>query len=659
MRLLRKGSVVLAIVAGMVLMGAADAARAEDPVAFGPSPVVDSAGVLGDQTDEVVASIDAAAERSGRQLFVAYVDTFTNPEAADEWATRTAIDNNMGSEDYLLAVAVDGRAYYLSAASDASLSDAELDRISLEVIEPRLRDEDWAGAAIAGAEAIAGDTGGGIGAGLIWFLVIAAAVVIVVAIVLARRKRKRASVDAGGVPLPSIDDLRRRAGSALVQADDALKTSGEELGFAVASYGDEATNDFRTALESAKSKVAEAFTLQQRLDDAEPDTDDERRAWYSAIIQLTDEADALLDEQAERFDALRDLERNAPEALARLESAATAVEGEVAPAAERLSGLRGQYGESALAPVADNPEQAQVRMTFARASLTAARTAVDAGQGGRAAVSIRAAEEAVDQAKLLSGAIERLAADLAAADQSLVAGVAELDRDVQTARSLNTESTNAIADRVAAEASEIRSSIGRPGRDPLALQARLEQVDAEIDAAVQGARDAAEQTARAQAQLDRSLAAARAQVNATEDYLVARRGAVGAEARTRLAEAGRLLVEAEATAPTDPAQALTTAQRADQLARSAMSLAQQDVGGFSGGMGGGFGGGGGSAGGDVFGAVLGGILINSVLGGGGGGGFGGGGFGGSGGGFGGGGRRSPGSFGGSGTRSRRGSGGRF
>ena len=662
MRLLGKGSVVLAIVAGMVLIGAAEAARAEDPVAFGSSPVVDSAGVLGDQTDEVVASIDAAAERSGRQLFVAYVDTFTNPEAADEWATRTAIDNNMGSEDYLLAVAVEGRAYYLSAASDASLSDAELDRISLEVIEPRLRDEDWAGAATAAAEAIAGDTGGGgLGTGLIWFLIIAAAVIVMVAIVLARRKRKRAAVDAGGVPLPSIDDLRRRAGSALVQADDALKTSGEELGFAVASYGDEATTDFRTALESAKGKVAEAFTLQQRLDDAEPDTDEERRAWYGAIIQLTDEADALLDEQAERFDALRDLERNAPEALARVESAAAAVDGEVAPAAERLSGLRGQYGESALAPVADNPEQAQVRMTFARDSLAAARTAVDAGQGGRAAVSIRAAEEAVDQAKLLSGAIERLAADLAAADQALVAGVAELDRDVQTARSLNTESTNAIADRVAAEASDIRSSIGRPGRDPLALQARLEQVDAEIDAAVQGARDAAEQAARARAQLDRSLAAARAQVNATEDYLVARRGAVGAEARTRLAEAGRLLVQAEATAATDPAGALTTAQRADQLARSAMSLAQQDVGGFSGGMGGGFGGGsgGGSAGGDVFGAVLGGILINSVLGGGGGGGFGGGGFGGGGfGGGGGGGRRSPGSFGGSGTRSRRGSGGR-
>ena len=165
---------------------------------------------------------------------------------------------------------------------------------------------------------------------------------------------------------------------------------------------------------------------------------------------------------------------------------------------------------------------------------------------------------------------------------------------------------------------------------------------------------------------NRGLATARAQVQAAEDYLVARRGAVGAEARTRLAEAGRLLVEAEGIAQVDPAAALATAQRAESLAGTAMSLAQQDVGGF-GGYGGGAGGGygapqRGSSGGDVFGAVLGGILINSVLGGGGGGGMfggssGGGGFGG--GGFGGGGRRSPGSFGGSGTRSRRGSGGRF
>lgn len=655
---------ILAIVAGVVLALAAPAAAwAENPVDFGSTPIVDTVGALDGSTDEVIAAIDRAADSSGRQLFVAYVDEFTNPEAADAWANDTAIANNMGVEDYLLAVAVEGRAYYLSADSEASLSDEELDRISLEVIEPELRDEDWAGAAIAAADAIAGGSGGaggggGLGWGWLWFLVIAGAVIVVVAIVLSRRKKAK-QVEAGPPP-PSVDELRRQAGSALVQADDAVKTSEEELGFAVASYGEQATAEFRTALDGAKAKVAEAFALQQQLDDAEPDTDEERRAWYGGIIRLTGEADALLDEQAEHFDALRALERNAPGELERVRAESQAAEVAIAPTAERLEALAAQYAASTIAPIADNPAQAEARLAFARQALDQASAAITEGRPNDAAVGIRAAEESVDQATLLAQAVERLGTDLAAADHAITAGVADLERDVQTARGLGDAGTAQLADRVATDAAQLRAAIGAPGRDPLAAQARLEQVNAEIDAAIAGARDAAEQLARAQAQLGRTLAAARAQVQATEDYLVARRGAVGAEARTRLAEAGRLLVEAEGLAASDPAAALATAQRAESLARTALSLAQQDVGGFGAGMGGGFGGmpGGGGGGGDLFGAVLGGILINSVLGGGGGGGFGGGFGGGRRGGFGGGGR-SPGSFGGSGTRMRRGGGGRF
>ncbi|MFD4422796.1 TPM domain-containing protein [Agromyces sp. NPDC058484] len=652
----RHRSVALAIIAGAVIaLAAPTAAWAEDPVDFDATPIVDTVGALDGSTDEVVAAIDRTADSSGRQLFVAYVDEFTNPEAADAWANDTAIANNLGAEDYLLAVAVTGRAFYLSAASDASLSAEEIDRIGLEVIEPELRDEDWAGAAIAAADALdggAGGGGGGWGWGWVWFLVIAAVAVAIIAIVLARRKKRTQAGEGApdGVPPPSIDELRRDAGGALVAADDAMKTSEQELGFAVASYGEGATADFRAALDAAKAKVGEAFTLQQQLDDAEPDTDEERRAWYGGIIRLTGEADALLDEQAERFDALRDLERNAPAELERVRAQADAARAHIAPSAERLAALTPQYAASAIAPVADNPAQAEARMTFARRSLEEASAAIAEGRPNDAAVEILAAEEAVDQATLLADAIERLAADLGAADEAVADGVADLERDVQTARGLGDANAAALADRVAANAAQLRGTVGAPGRDPLAVQTRIEQVNAEIDTAIAGARDAAEQLVRAKAQLGRSLTAARAQVQATEDYLVARRGAVGAEARTRLAEAGRLLVEAEGAATSDPAAALATAQRAESLARAAMSLAQQDVGGFGGMPGGG-------SGGDVFGAVLGGILINSVLGGGGD--FGGGGFGGGRGGFGGGGRRSPGSFGGSGTRSRRGSGGRF
>jgi hypothetical protein len=661
-----RGSAVLAVAGALALaLGAPAIAWAEDPVGFGASPVVDTVDALGGQLGEVEAALDQAADSSGRQLFVAYVDEFTNPEAADEWANDTAIANNMGQEDYLLAVAVEGRAYYLSADGAASISDEELNRISAQVIEPELRDENWAGAAIAAADAIArgsAGAGSGIGWGWVWFIVIAGAVVAIIAIVLARRRKAKQGEGGGpgAPPQPSIEELRREAGGALVEADDAVKTSEEELAFAVASYGEAATADFRTALEASKAKVREAFALQQQLDDATPDTDEERRAWYGGILRLTGEADAMLDEQAEHFDELRALERNAPAELERVRAEADATDPAVPRAAERLQALTAQYAATAVAPIADNPEQARSRLAFARETLDTAATAVAEGRMNDAAVGIRAAEEAVDQAKLLADAVERLATDLAAADEAVAAGVADLERDVQTARGLGDAGAAQLADRVAADAAELRIAIAGPGRDPLAAQARIEQVNAQIDTTIAGVRDAAEQAARARAQLGRTLMTARSNVQAAEDYLVARRGAVGAEARTRLAEAGRLLVEAEAVAATDPAVALATAQRAESLARTAMSIAQQDVGGFGAGMGGGFGGPtGGGGGGDLFGAVLGGILINSVLGGGGGG-FGGGGrSGGFGGGFGGGGRRSPGSFGGSMTRSRRGGGGRF
>ncbi|WP_430646066.1 TPM domain-containing protein [Agromyces sp. GXS1127] len=675
MRSVRGGSIAFAVLVGLGLALSPVGASAEEPVEFGAGPIVDTVGALtAAETAEVEAAIDEAAGRSGRQLFVAFVSEFEDPADAGTWATQTANDNNMGSEDYLLAVAIDGRAYHLSAAEDASLSAADVDRIAVREIEPHLRDGDWAAAAIAGAEAIGGGSSGG-GLGWLWLLLlVGVAVAIVVAIVLARRRsRDRAAVEEpAGPPAVPLEELRRRVGGALIAADDALKTSEEELGFAVASYGEEATAGFRAALGTAKEQVREAFGLQQRLDDHEPDTEAQQREWYAEILRVTGEAEDLLDAHAERFDALRALEQNAPQALARVEEAIRAAEAAIGPAAARLNALSSHYAPEALASVADNTEQARARVAFGRDSAAEASAAIARGETSAAAVDIRAAEEAADQARLLADAVERLAADLAAADRAVAAGVDDLETDVRTARTMSDAGLGQLADRVEAEAAALRADLAATGRSPLALSARLDGVNREIDAAIQGARDAAVQAQRTRADLDRTLLAARSRVQAAEDYMVARRGAIGAEARTRLAEAGRLVVEAQSLAAADPARALAAAQRADGLAEQAMSLARQDVGGFGDGFGGGAAPGGfgvpsgrGSSGGDLFGAVLGGILIDSMLGGGRGGGTTGGGFGGGrssggfGGGFGGGGRRAPGSFGGSATRSRRGSGGRF
>lgn len=153
---------------------------------------------------------------------------------------------------------------------------------------------------------------------------------------------------------------------------------------------------------------------------------------------------------------------------------------------------------------------------------------------------------------------------------------------------------------------------------------------------------------QAAAVLDQALLAARSGIAAAGDFITTRRGAVGSEARTRLAEAQRHLDLAVGQAADDPTAALREAQYADSLAQEALRLARPDVSGWSSPHELSPRGGAGPAGVDLAGLVLGGILF--------------GGRGGWGAGSGGGGRRrglSPGSFGGSGTRGRRGGGGRF
>ena len=680
-----------------VLLGAgATAAWADSPVQLGSARIADSAGILdGSERAMVTDSIDDLATEHGVDLWVVYVPTFTDPSDAEGWANQTAEDNNLGPNQYLLAIATEDRAYYLSGDSSGPVSGDQLTEIEQRLILPQLRDEDWAGAGVAAAQGLGsavdgGSTGAaGSGGSTGWLTVLLIVVVAVVAVVLLVVFLRRRRVAAGQGPAPTgragapvdpltttpIPELERLAGSALVQTDDAVRTSEEELGFATASYGEQATAAFTAALAGAKEQLTQAFALRQRLDDAEPDTEQQQRDWNIEIIRRCEHANHVLDEQAASFDELRALERNAPAAVEELRARTAAAEPAVQTARETVTALQARYTPDALITVLDNPSEAAERLTFATAAVADASARLAAGDSGEAAVGIRAAEEALDQSTQLTGAVKRLQADLTAAEQQVAARLAELDGDVAAAAG-QADPTGGLAAAVAstsATVAQVRTALGA-ANNPIALLARLDAANAQIDGALQGVRTAAEQRQRAVAALGQTLQTAQAQVSAAEDFVVSRRGAVGPEARTRLAEAGRTLVQAQGLAPNDPTQALSFAQRATSLAGQAVQLAQADLGQFqnqsAGGLDGMFGGGGQGGGNGMLGAVLGGILINSVLGGGGGGGSrsGGGMFGGGGGGsrsrsgggiFGGGGRsRSAGSFGGGGTRSRRG-GGRF
>ena len=672
----RRAAAWMAVAAVAATIFSGSVAVATPPVTLGPDYVLDDAGVL--SSGEVSAAegrLERLKAETGLDLWVVYVDHFTDPAASADWANETAEDNGLGVTQYLLAVATDGRQYYLSGDSEGPLTEEQLGAIEQERIQPALAQEDWLGAATAAADGITAAEGGASGGNesgaaggaswLTWLLVVVVVIVgIVLLVMFLRRRRKNGAVTGapGSAPQLSIEDLERRVASLLVETDDALKTSAQELGFAKAQFGDAATAEFEAALATAKQSLDEAFSLKQQLDDATPDAESDTRAWNERIIALCESANALLDEKAAAFDELRKLEQNAPEALARVHEERAKAAEELDEAGRRLQTLQSSYAHEALATVTDNPEQARQRLAFADEQLAAAQAAIGAGNGGQAAVGIRAAEEAVGQAELLEKAIDQLATNLAEGERSATALVAELESDIAAAAALP-DPDGRVAGVVAATRQQLeaaRTHLTGTAKRPLVALQSLEAANTQIDALTQGVRDAEAKAQRARQMVGQVILQAQAQVSTAEDYITARRGAVGAEARTRLAEAGASLARAQALQSGDPEQAMQHAQRADQLAGLAIQLAQGDVGAFGGaGAGGGmFGGGQSSGGSGMLGAVLGGIVLNSMLGGG----RSSGGSGGLGGMFGGGssggGGFRPGSFGGGGTRARRG-GGRF
>ncbi|MEV7131605.1 TPM domain-containing protein [Arthrobacter sp. NPDC093128] len=647
----------------------ATAAWAEDPVTI-PSGqnIVDNANVLGGRKAEVQEAIQKLLKDDKYNLYVVTVKKFENPTDPKAWAQEVAKSKGMGKADVILAMSDEGK-YYFAPSSTSSIA-SKTSNISQNALATNLGagKRDFAQAAIDTASAV-GDAAGG-GSGTVSSGDGAGAAVLVGAGVVAaggagaylyfRNRRKKAAIASSASYGPqgaeldplaslSVDDLRKKSGSLLIEADNAINSSEQELGFAQAQYGDAAVGNFTKALQEAKGHMSESFKLQQQLDDHIPDTEEQQRSWLGEIIRRSEAALASLQEQKADFDSLRELEKNAPQALAAVNTGAQEADARIATAEQTLMTLRAKYADSALVQVSDNIGQAKERLAFVQNATSTAQDKLASGESSLAAVAVRAAEESLHQTKVLIDAIAKVSGSLDEARNSLEAAVVDTAQDLAQAKAIiqsgaHPELAGPVAG-VEAALAQVKTEIQGGKIDPIATLERVETVHQALDQSLSGIRDQQEQARRAQASLQQTIMSAQAQISATSDYITARRGGVGTEARTRLAEAQRNLDYALSISRNDPVTALTYAQQAHALAAQAAQLAQGDVDsfgyanqGYGRGGGGMFGGGGG---GGLGGAILGGILINSILNGGSGGGWGGGhsdggGWGGDGGGGGGG-----------------------
>ncbi|MER5446190.1 hypothetical protein ABT052_13390 [Streptomyces sp. NPDC002766] len=357
-----------------------------------------------------------------------------------------------------------------------------------------------------------------------------------------RRSRTRTTPAAGRlVPaaLPDPAELDGRTRVLLTEADDRVRADGEQLGFAEERAGAEAVAPFARALEGAEAELSAAFRMRQRYDDGVPDDDTARRHTLAGIVGRCTEAVRRLDAEREAFDRLRALESDGlGPALEIAEARFRDLTGRTAAAEATVADLTARHGRTATSSVAGHVEQAKDRLVSATTRLNQARQSSDLGEGEQAAQHLRTAEEDIALAASLIDAIDRLDAALTSAASLVPAALTGAEAALAGRRDPG-------ADRVLAA---VREDLTTGAYDPLdALRHIVRAVGPPPDGVLSAA----------------AWLVARTSVTAADDFVTTHRGLVGAEARTRLAEARRLLL-------TDP-------PAADTLAGQALDLAEQDT----------------------------------------------------------------------------------
>jgi hypothetical protein len=415
----------------------------------------------------------------------------------------------------------------------------------------------------------------------------------------------------------------RRAGAALVAIDERIRTTSDELVYAEAELGTDATRPVREALDAVRQHLAEAFHLHQLNHDDIPDTSEELRTRSARILQLCEWAEELLDDRTEALAGPIERARRAPEIIAGIRSDAERLSTRLPQVKSTLDRLRLRYSAEALRKVSGNHDEARQLLEFALHGAEVSERRRESGQREQANLALETAIEAVRRATTLVEAVDSFEIEALRAESTLDAIVLDSREDLAAARDI------ASVPAVAAAMTTLEKELGAltPAGslpDPFSELTRLREANSALDAAVARARERAARPVVPESHVRHAVEDADRQIGVARSVISGHRGWIGADARTRLAEAERIRLDlataiAGPVAEDDREQVLAAARRSGMLAAEALQLAQRDIDssrpgggdGYGGGWGGGRGGRGG--GGDVMGGILGGLVIGSIL----------------------------------------------
>nr|VDG63139.1 Uncharacterised protein [Streptococcus thermophilus] len=603
--------------------------------------VTDDAGVLsGAEKQQIESAIQQMKQDKQLNAYVVYMDSFGGQDPA-EWVREAITDK--GPNTAVLAIATDGK-FNVNGGSQWDSSDIDA---MYDAAYSQLTGKNYGAAGLDAINAVNGSSDGE-GAALVAGGLGAAALAGGGFYMYGRSKNKKrdsrqlesaralAPGDTDSLGRLATHTLEELAHDTLVQTDESIRLGKEELEIASAEFGADRVRPFTSAMNQATSELQRAFNTHQRLNDAIPETEPEKRAMLIDIISSCGQAEEALKAKAEEFQDMRGVLMKANEEVDTIFQRTVDLRARLEPARATLTDLQSRYDEQLLSSITQNVDIAQDSIQEAEGQLQQARglAAQPAGQQGALIDVLRGAQHAVEVADTNLRAIEHAEANISTARTNLPALIQEIQDELREIEQLKQQTDQGARidvralDTVSSRAREALSQMGnRPETDPLALYTELTHLDADIDEQIDQARGVASDQQRRLQLLDQQLQVASAQIQGAEDLINSRGRIIRSRARTLLAEAKRQYAEAINRRTQDTKNAIEFARAATDSARRAINAADDDIATYRN-----------QQTAQSMNTMANAIIWGSILGGGGGGGgFGGGGFSGGGGGFSGGG----------------------
>lgn len=563
-------------------------------------PVTDDAAVLSaGELSEIEAAIQQVSRTKGKSVRVVFLRSF-GQYTPSEWVDKAVAAN--GSNTAVLAISPDERLYNVGGGEEWTQD--EIDAMN-QAAYAQLTQLNWSSAALNGVNAVAGGgsssgDGDGAGGGAGWLAGgLGVAALAGGGVYAATRKGTKkqqakqiesakaldpADTDSlGRLPTPTLEELAR---DALVSADDSITQGKQELELATAEFGADRVRPFTSAMNEATATLQRAFSTHQKLYDAIPETEPEKRAMLVDIVSSSGRAEQALRDKTTEFNEMRGVLMRAPEEVDKVLARTVDIRARLEPARGTLEQLRGEYPAGMLESIADNVDIAAASLDEAEKALGDARQIAQqpAGRQGALLDTLAAATRAVNVSDTNLAAIEHAEDNIRAARANLPALVAEIRgelRDIEQvkeARSQGAPIDVASLDAVAAKAQRMLAEMGDRGdNDPLALYQELTSMDAEIDAALDRAKGIAGDQSRALQLFDQQMQVAGAQIQRAEDLILSRGRIIGSRARTLLAEAKRQYAQAHQLRVRDTRSAIDAARTATDTARRAEAAANDDM----------------------------------------------------------------------------------